>query len=94
MIERRPDYEDEKMRAWTFGAADRRYEEFEGDPTVMRLEVEREEIFESRTYRFQPRPEVLLYLFDVATDLLSEQGVSDDEIIPFAVELFLMSLNS
>ena len=65
MIEREPDYEDGKIRAWTFGEGRREGEEFEGDPTVMSLDVEKEEIFESRTYRFWPGPEGLAYVIDL-----------------------------
>lgn len=87
MIEREPSFEDERIRTWTYSAERGEPETFEEDPTVMHLDVEREEIFESRIYRFRPDPEVLLYLIDQTTVSLSEQSPSPEEIVQFAKEL-------
>ena len=65
MIERDPDFEDEKIRIWSAREEDQRVRKFEGDPTMLSLDIENEEIFESRTYRFRQGPGVLLYLIDL-----------------------------
>jgi hypothetical protein len=62
MTERKPDFEDEKIRVWAPGPQDQERGEFKEDPTMMCLDVEHEEVFESRTYRFHASPEALQYL--------------------------------
>jgi len=87
MSERGPDYEDEKLRTWSFGSENQEPEKFEQDPTVMHLDVEREEIFESRTYCLQPTPEVLLYLIDLLISQQPDLDASSDEAMLFAREM-------
>jgi hypothetical protein len=65
MKERKPDFEDEKMRAWMRKPKEEDWEELGEDPTVMTIEEETEEIFESRTYRLLPTPEAYLLALDV-----------------------------
>ena len=63
MIEREPDFEDDKIRAGT----ERPEEEFGGvgrDPTMLGLDMERGEIYDIRTYRFRPGSEAMAYLAD------------------------------
>lgn len=88
MVERRPDYEDERVRAWTFEPGEREPVRPEEDPTVMHLDVEREEVFESRTYRLQPSPETLQYLVELAASTLSDLAVSREQVVRFAAGLF------
>lgn len=87
MIERQPDFEDDKIRAWMFGPKDRKPEKSKGDPTMLSVDVEREEIFESRIYRFQASPEVLLYLIDHVMSRQPELEIPQEDVIPFAREL-------
>jgi len=84
MIERKPDFEDEKIRAWAAGPKDRELEKSEGDPTVMSLDVEHEEIFESRTYRFRGSSETLFYLMGLVTSRHFELGLSPGEVMQAA----------
>ena len=58
-IERGPDFENDKIRTWKFGPEDQQVEEIGRDQTMQSLDVELEEIFESRTYRFRRAPEAL-----------------------------------
>lgn len=81
MVEREPDFEDERIRAWTAGPEGRGAEEFKEDPTVLSLDAEHEEIFESRTYRFQAGPETLLYLIRLVTSRQPDLGLSREEIM-------------
>ena len=87
MIEREPTFEDDNLRTWSFDARDREPSQFEGDPTLMYVDVDHEEIYESRTYRFQATPEVLDFLVDVAAARLAGTGARPTEIVPFAREL-------
>ena len=87
MIEREPTFEDDKIRTWSFAPQDRDPSQFEGDPTLMQVDVEREEIFESRTYRFQPTPEGLGFLVDVVAARLPAPGPSLEQLCDFAMSL-------
>lgn len=87
MIEREPTFEDEKIRTWSFDSKDREPSPFEGDPTLMQVDVEREDIFESRTYRFQPTPEVLGFLVGVVAAGLPSPGPSLEQLCDFAMSL-------
>lgn len=87
MIERKPNFEDDKIRAWAAGPKDRELEKSQEDPTVMSLDVEREEIFESRTYRFRSGPETLFYLMELVTSRHFELGLSPEEVMQAAAEL-------
>ena len=88
-IERGPDFENDKIRAWKFGAEDREAEEIGRDPTRLSLDVEREEFFESRAYRFQPGPEALRLLVDqIASFRPGRRGELDgDEVVQTAAEV-------
>jgi hypothetical protein len=87
MIEREPTFEDDNIRTWTFAPRDREPSRFEGDPTLMQVDVEREEIYESRTYRFQATPEVLGFLVDVVAARLPAPGLSLEQLCDFAMSL-------
>ena len=87
MIEREPTFEDDKIRTWSFAPQDREPSQFEGDPTLMQVDVEREEIYESRTYRFQPTPEVLGFLVDVISAHLPTPAPSLEQLCDFAMSL-------
>ena len=87
MIERQPDFEDEKIRLWKTRAGDQEGGEFEGDPTLLSLDVEQEEIFESRTYRFQRGPEAFHYLLDLVTSRRPKLGFSPQQVVQAAAEL-------
>jgi hypothetical protein len=97
MKEREPDFEDDKMRAWLRKPQEENWEGLGEDPTVMTIEEETEEIFESRTYHLRPTPEAYLLALDVlrATmdpqmlrlppELLADRvvGMVDDTMIKF-----------
>ena len=74
MVEREPSFEDDKIRTWTFGPDGGAPEEFEDDPTLMHVDVEREEIYESRTYRFRDDPAVFAFLVEMAAAQLHQAG--------------------
>ena len=54
MDERKPDFEDGKIRTWLRGPEIDHWEGIENDPTVITIDEETEEIYESRTYRLKP----------------------------------------
>ena len=89
MIEREPDFEDESIRAWIAEATERKAEEFEQDKTVMSLDVDKEEIFESRTYRFSPGPEGLAFVAELVASRQSKLGLglSQEDVIRIAGRL-------
>lgn len=86
-IERGPDFENDKIRTWKFGPEDQEAEEIGRDPTMLSLDVAREEIFESRTYRFRRGPEALGYLIDLVTSRQYVLGLSPEEVMQAATEL-------
>lgn len=79
MLEREPDFEDEKVRAWAVGPEDPGGGEFEGESTLLTLDMEREEIYESRAYRFRAGPEALAYLSDLVASRRRELGLSAEQ---------------
>jgi hypothetical protein len=78
MVERKPDFEDESIRAWAVSPEDRKAEEFETDPTMLSLDLEKEEVLESRTYRFRPNGETLRFLVGQIASLQPGQGAELD----------------
>ena len=40
MIEREPTFKDDKIRTWSFAAKDREPPRFEGNPTLMQVDVD------------------------------------------------------
>lgn len=73
MEQRRPDYEDEKIRFWK--------ERLEGrvperDPTVLDIDLTREEIFESRVYSVNPETYV-----SVVIDVLADHANIPPELV-------------
>ena len=80
-IERGPDFENDKIRTWKFGPEDQEVEEVGRDPTMLSLDVEREEIFESRTYRFRPGLEALAYLTDLVASQQHALQLSPEEVM-------------
>ncbi len=86
-IERGPDFENDKIRTWKFGPEDQEGEEIGRDPTMLSLDVEREEIFESRTYRFRRGLEALGYVMGLVTSRQYELGFSPEEVMQAAAEL-------
>jgi len=87
MVERKPDFEDESIRLWRVSPEDRKADAFEKDPTVMSLDVEKEEVFESRTYRFTPSPEALGYLITLLISQRHEFGLGPEAVVQGAMEL-------
>ena len=86
MFEREPDFEDEKIRAWSAKSEDQKGEE---DPTVLSLDVEKEEVFESRTYCFRPTRKALFYLINSLVSQCEEDELDfePEEIVRGALEL-------
>jgi hypothetical protein len=73
MKEREPDFEDEKMRAWLRQPKEENWEGLGEDPTVLTIDEETEEIFESRTYRLRPTPEAFSLVLDILRVRTGEQ---------------------
>jgi hypothetical protein len=85
MIEREPDFEDEKIRAWSAKPEDRKVKR---DPTLLPLDVEKEEIFESRVYHFRPSSTALFYLIELfASQHPEAKKLDPKEIASVATEL-------
>jgi len=86
MKAREPDFENEKIRAWLIrpsleGPAEKEHD-FEGidkHPTVITIDEETEEIFESRAYHFRPGPETFSFLLG---SLVKTMGADLAEIPP------------
>jgi len=86
MKEREPDFENEKIRAWLMrpsleGRVEKEpdFEGLEKDPTVITIDEETEEIFESRAYHFRPGPETFSFLLG---SLAQTMGADVVEIPP------------
>jgi len=86
MKEREPNFENEKIRAWLIRPSLESPEEKEHDPegfekdrTVMIIDEEAEEIFESRAYHFRPSPETFSFLLE---SLAKTMGEDVDRIPP------------
>jgi hypothetical protein len=73
MKEREPNFEDEKIRAWLRKPKHENWEGLDKDPTVMTIDEETEEIFESRTYRLRPTPEAFSLVLDILRARMGEQ---------------------
>ena len=86
-IERGLDFENDKIRTWKFRPEDQEGEEIGRDPTMLSLDVEHEEIFESRTYRFQRGLEALGYMMGLVTSRQYKLGLSPEEVMQAATEL-------
>ena len=89
MLEREPTFEDGKIRTWTIGPDGENPEEIEGDPTLMYVDEEREEIYESRTYRFRESPEVFTFLAQMAAAQVARAGGPPEAVLPFVRELMV-----
>lgn len=63
-MEREQEFEDDKIRTWKARAGERP----QRDPTVMDVDLEREELYESRTYSLRPEALTGLGLAAVLTD--------------------------
>lgn len=57
MKEREPDFEDDKVRASQARSKEPHWEDMDKDPTVIAIDEETEEVFESRVYRIRTHPE-------------------------------------
>ena len=57
MKEREPDFKDEKIRPWQARSKEPHWEDMDKDPTVIAIDEETEEVFESRVYRIKTHPE-------------------------------------
>ena len=82
MKEREPDFENEKIRAWLIGPSlegpvekEQDLEGLEKDPTVITIDEETEEIFESRAYHFRPGPETFSFLLGSLAKTIGEEIV-------------------
>ena len=89
MAEREPDFEDEKIRSWQTEPGVGDAEGSEEDPTVISLDVEREEIYESRVYHFRAGPKALSYFVNLLLSPVAEgvTGLAWEEVIPKATEM-------
>ena len=87
MLEREPDYEDPRIRAWTRRTDAQGAEEYGRDPTILSLDMEKEEIYESRTYRLRPSLETLAYLTDLVAGRQREVMLTPREISAAVAEL-------
>ena len=92
MIEREPDFEDEKIRLWKFQAGHEEGKEVEGDPTLLSLDVEKEEIFESRTYRLRRGPLAYHYLLDLVTSRQPGLDFTPEQVVQVAAELMEVTI--
>jgi len=79
MKEREPDFENEKIRAWLIRPSlegpegkEHDLEGLEKDSTVIAIDEETEEIFESRAYHFRPGPETFSFLLGSLAKTMGE----------------------
>jgi len=96
MKEREPDFENDKIRAWLMrpsleGPAEKDHE-FEGidkDPTVISINEETEEIFESRAYHFKPGPETFSFLLGSLAKTMGEDiaEIPPDELVDHIMDM-------
>jgi len=96
MKEREPDFENEKIRAWLLRPSSEGLEEkehdFEGlekDPTVITIDEETEEIFESRAYHFSPGPETFSFLLGSLAKTMGEDiaDIPPQELVDHVMDM-------
>jgi len=96
MKEREPNFENEKIRAWLIGPSlegpeDKEHdpEGFEKDRTVMTIDEDAEEIFESRAYHFRPSPETFSFLLGSLAKTMGEDVVeiSPEELVDHVMDM-------
>lgn len=82
MKEREADFENEKIRAWLIRPSleglegkERDLEGLEKDPTVITIDEETEEIFESRAYHSRPGPETFSFVLGSLAKTMGEDLV-------------------
>ncbi|MBC7264781.1 MAG: hypothetical protein H5T64_10580 [Chloroflexi bacterium] len=73
MKEREPNFEDEKIRAWVKRPKEHDFESLDQDPTIISIDGETEEIYESRAYHFRPSPETVFLLLGMLVERMGEQ---------------------
>ena len=73
-MERKPDFEDDKIRMWVHPQEGGGLPSRKEDPTVMSINLETEEIYESRTYRLRPTAENLQMIMRIASTSTPERS--------------------
>jgi len=73
MKEQVPDYEDEKIRTWLRKPEDRSWDDTDRDPTMMCIDDETEELFESRTYRLRPSRDTFALVLGILMQMVSDE---------------------
>ena len=79
MKENIPDFKDGKIRTWLRRPEDAQWEGLEEDPSLITIDEETEEIYESRTYRLKPDFQTFGLLLRL---LLGRSGEEDLELPP------------
>jgi len=96
MKEREPDFENEKIRAWLIrpsleGPVDKERDlgGLEKDPTVITIDEETEEIFESRAYHFRPGPETFSFLLGSLAKTMGEDlaEIPPRELVDYVMDM-------
>jgi len=96
MKEREPHFENEKIRAWLIRPSlegpvekEQDFESLEKDPTVMTIDEEAEEIFESRAYHFGPGPETFSFLLGSLAKTMGEDLVEipPEELVDYVMDM-------
>lgn len=96
MKEREPDSENDKIRAWLIrrpseGRVENEHE-FEGiekGPTVITIDEETEEIFESRAYHFKPCPETFSFHLGSLAKMMGEDlaKIPPEELVDHIMDM-------
>jgi len=86
MKEREPNFEDDRIRAWVRQPKEENWEGLGQDSTVLSINEETEEIFESRTYRFRPTPEAYLLALDIVQARVGPRMVQMRSVASTAVD--------
>jgi len=96
MKEREPNFENDKMRAWRIRPSledpEEKEHDFEGlekDPTVISIDEETEEIFESRAHHFRLGPETFSFLLGSLAKTMGEDLVEipPEELVDYVMDM-------
>lgn len=75
----RPNFEDDRITFWKHPPKGESADEIKEDPTSLSIDVDTEEVFESRVYPLQATQETAILVFRMARMALAEQNLSESD---------------
>ena len=87
MKEREPDFEDDKVRIQRVQPQAPEWQDMDKDPTVIAINEETEEIFESRVYKLKTDPKTFTLVLDVLCQRTDRHGVGLGQAVDSAADI-------